>query len=138
MRRRANYNIHLSDGTTIPKGTMLCVSDHWMWDPAIYRNPEEFDPYRFCRTDTFAYDFSSKFVSPSPEHLGFGLGRHACPGRFFAAAEVKIILCHILLKFDIELPAGSKPQVAKIGASLSADLDAKLMLKKRWGEIDLF
>ncbi|PLB47565.1 cytochrome P450 [Aspergillus steynii IBT 23096] len=138
MRRRANYDIRLSDGTLIPKGTMLCVSDHWMWDRAIYRNPEEFDPYRFCKTDSFAYDFSSKFVSPSPEHLGFGLGRHACPGRFFAATEVKIILCHILLKFDIELPARVKPQVMKVGASLSADLDAKVMLKKRWEEIGLF
>jgi cytochrome P450 len=42
------------------------------------------------------------FVSTSPEHMAFGFGKHSCPGRFFAAIEVKIALCHILLKYDFK------------------------------------
>lgn len=30
-------------------------------------------------------------VTTSPNHLAFGHGKHACPGRFFAATEIKII-----------------------------------------------
>lgn len=138
MRRRANYDITLSDGTLIPKGTRICVSNHWMWDTSVYQKPEEFDPSRFrTRASRFNYDFASKFVSPSPEHLGFGLGRHACPGRFFAATEIKIILCHILLNYDVELPAGFKPKVSGIGPALTADPEGKLLFKKRLPEVEL-
>ncbi|KAI9035948.1 cytochrome P450 [Aspergillus affinis] len=138
MRRRANYNIRLSDGTLIPKGTMICVSNHWMWDSVIYRNPEKFDAFRFYKkSGIMSYDFASKFVSPSPEHLGFGLGRHVCPGRFFAATEIKIILCHILLRYKIQLAPASKPEIMKVGAALGANLDANVLLKRRWQEVVL-
>lgn len=32
-----------------------------------------------------------------------GHGRHACPGRFFASAEIKIILIGLLQNYDIKL-----------------------------------
>lgn len=32
-----------------------------------------------------------------------GHGRHACPGRFFASAELKVVLVHILREYDIKL-----------------------------------
>jgi len=38
--------------------------------------------------------------------LLFGEGLHACPGRFFAINEVKIALCHMLLKYDWRLIDG--------------------------------
>lgn len=34
--------------------------------------------------------------------LSFGYGRHACPGRFFAVHEMKMLLAMILKKYDIE------------------------------------
>jgi cytochrome P450 len=39
-------------------------------------------------------------VSMIPEYIGFGYGIHACPGRFFAANEVKIALIFMLLNYD--------------------------------------
>lgn len=42
-------------------------------------------------------------VTTSPDHLALGHGEHACPGRFFAAIEIKILLCHLLLKYEWEL-----------------------------------
>jgi cytochrome P450 len=138
MRRLALEDIKLSDGTLIPKGSSLLVSSHKMWDPDVYPNPETFDPYRFLRLrDTPGHETSAQLVSPSPEHLGFGYGKHACPGRFFAANEVKIALCHILLKYDFKLPDGYTPTVRRRGISLSADPSAKLVIRRRQEEIAL-
>jgi hypothetical protein len=39
----------------------------------------------------------------SPDNINFGHGRHACPGRFFAAGMVKIILMEILRRYDVAL-----------------------------------
>lgn len=36
----------------------------------------------------------------------FGWGRHACPGRFFAANEIKMIVATYILTYDIRLPDG--------------------------------
>jgi len=38
--------------------------------------------------------------------MGFGYGRHACPGRFFAANEIKLILARLLLDYDMSMPEG--------------------------------
>lgn len=47
-----------------------------------------------------------QFTSIGDTNTNFGLGRHACPGRFFAAAEAKMILAHLLLRYDIKLREG--------------------------------
>lgn len=74
---------------------------------------------------------SNQFVSTSANHLGFGHGVHACPGRFFASTEVKVALCHILLKYDIKLVGTERPQIYQIGASLYTDPLAHLAVRKR-------
>ncbi|KAJ5104702.1 hypothetical protein NUU61_002049 [Penicillium alfredii] len=138
MRRLASEPIQLSDGNKIPKGTSLMVSGDWMWDPTFYENPDTFDAYRFLKLrQTPGRETSSHLVSPSPEHLGFGLGKHACPGRFFAANEIKIALCHILLKYDLKLPENCVPQHRKYGLALQADPEAKIMVRRRREEINL-
>jgi cytochrome P450 len=40
-------------------------------------------------------------------NMGFGLGRHVCPGRFFAVHHIKISLCHLLLKYDWRFVPGA-------------------------------
>lgn len=45
-------------------------------------------------------DNHHSWVTASPEYLSFGGGRNACPGRFFASSELKIMLGHILLNYD--------------------------------------
>jgi cytochrome P450 len=65
--------------------------------------------------------------------LAFGYGRHACPGRFFAANEIKMILARLVLDFDIKMPGDVTeryPQIA-IGAGNSPDPTKTLMLKRR-------
>jgi cytochrome P450 len=77
------------------------------------------------------------FVTTSPESLGFGHGQHACPGRFFAANEVKVLLCHLLLKYDFELIPGSDYSIQPYGFNLNTNKGAKIRVRRRKEEIDL-
>ncbi|TQN64910.1 Cytochrome P450 monooxygenase pyr3 [Colletotrichum shisoi] len=82
----------------IPKGACVGVSSHALWDPEVYPEPEKWDGYWFYRLrEEPGKENFAQLVSTAPGHLGFGHGRHACPGGFFAANEIKIVLAHILL-----------------------------------------
>jgi cytochrome P450 len=108
----------LSNGTTIPAGIIIEIPAAGVsGDPSIFPDPEVFDALRFYKlrqskskaesgpkaAETVA---NSQFVSVSASSLTFGYGKHACPGRFFAANEIKMILATILLHYDIKLPDG--------------------------------
>ncbi|EFY91611.1 hypothetical protein MAC_02201 [Metarhizium acridum CQMa 102] len=114
-------HISLSNGTDISNNTLIMISAHNMWDESAYPNANEFDPYRFLRTrenpdqEKFAH-----LVCPLGEHVGFGFGRHACPGRFFAANGPKIAMFHILLEYDFKLVEDTRPELERVRVSPSA------------------
>ncbi|KAL4996586.1 cytochrome P450 [Aspergillus recurvatus] len=138
MRRMATNDITLSDGTFLPKGTSLSVSCENHWNPQIYSDPEAYDPYRFLQLrEEPGRETAAQLVSPSPNHMGFGFGKQACPGRFFAANEVKIALCHILLKYDFRLKEGYTPRNMVYSIALSADPYAEIEVRRRKEEIIL-
>ncbi|KAL4924981.1 cytochrome P450 [Aspergillus undulatus] len=139
MSRKAEKTFKLSDGTTIPKNSIVCVPAERQWDESVYSSPLEFDPYRFLKLrEQSGHETSAQLVSPSPEHLGFGFGKHACPGRFFAANELKIALCHILLKYDFRLPEGaSEPKPIVRGFGMIAEPRANMEIRRREPEIEL-
>ena len=99
MSRRAMESFTLSDGTRIPKGAYLQVPTFDMpdgdrWGP----NKHKFDGRRFLDLrNQPGQENRWQFVTTSAEHLGFGHGQHACPGRFFASNEIKIAIAHLLL-----------------------------------------
>ena len=35
-------------------------------------------------------------------------GRHTCPGRFFAVNEIKMMLAHVILTYDVRFGGGQK------------------------------
>jgi cytochrome P450 len=39
-------------------------------------------------------------VTTSSESLNFGHGNHACPGRFFASNEIKVVLIELLRSWE--------------------------------------
>ncbi|KAJ7445670.1 cytochrome P450 [Mycena latifolia] len=114
----AKDGFRFSDGTFIPYGSFLAVSGQPVQhDPANYDNPEVFDGFRFSRMR-------------EQEHLVFGHGKHACPGRFFAATELKAILAHVVLTYDVKSDIeGARPPA--FGGRKRVHPAAKIWVRKR-------
>lgn len=68
--------------------------------------------------------------STSAEFLPFGHGKHACPGRFFAASELKLILGYMVMNYDVEM-LEKRPDDLYIGASRLPPMAAKIRRCRR-------
>lgn len=138
MRRLATKDIPLPDGGVIRKGERTFVDASKMLSPELHQNPEKFDIYRFLNMrEEPGLANMAQLVSTSPDHLAFGYGMHACPGRFFASNELKIALCHLLLKYDWKLAPGTTVKPITRAVILSVNPEAKLLYRRRKEEIDL-
>lgn len=138
MHRIATKDIHLAEeNITIRKGQYV-MADAYGTNLPPNENPEKFDIYRWLRLRE-SPEFANKahFVSTSPEHLAFGHGMHACPGRFFAANEIKIALSFLLLKYDWELAPGTTAETTSFGVNYMVNPKSALRYRKREAEIDL-
>ncbi|KAK4185242.1 Ent-kaurene oxidase [Podospora australis] len=89
----------------VPRGTVIATPiDAVHRDPSIYLDddPDKFNPFRDGGKLKSAVTLDDSF-------LGFGFGRHACPGRFFALHEMKIMVAHMVLNYDVEVVGGARP-----------------------------
>ncbi|KAL8814994.1 MAG: hypothetical protein Q9223_005832 [Gallowayella weberi] len=77
---------------------------------SLYESPAMFDGFRFhrMRTAPGGSAQSHQFVTTGLESMTFGHGRFACPGRFFASNESKIILALLLLKYEVRFEDAEK------------------------------
>lgn len=139
MVRKATGDICLPDGFHIPKGTRLGVSSQASWDPNVFPNPKKFDAFRFLRLrEQPGNENLWQLTTTRPEQIAFGHGKHACPGRFLAANEVKIALCHLLLKYEWKLsPSTTVPKAISNGIMLDSDPTVKIMVRSRQAEVEL-
>lgn len=107
MQRKALEEVVFPDGLIIPKGTTIMVSTCDVLDDSIWSNGDKFDGYRYFnlrqKPDSSVNSASYNFTSTSPHHFSFGHGSQACPGRFFASYMQKILLCHVVLKYDLSV-----------------------------------
>jgi len=134
MARQAMKDFSFSDGTVIPKGTIVAVASRAThFDNDNYEHADMFDPFRFANVRSEDGEgVKHQFSSTNPEYLPFGHGQHACPGRFFAAIELKTMLAHIVVSYDVKLEDGAtRPQSLRIGTANAANSSAKVMFRKR-------
>ncbi|KAH9066646.1 cytochrome P450 [Lactarius vividus] len=123
-----------SNGVTVPAGTLVAVpSAATHMDGEIYPNPEEFDGFRFARLrERDGVSVAGQLAtSTSAEYLAFGYGRHACPGRFFAVNEVKALLAHVVVTYDIKFEEGKQAPRGFIVNSIRVPGKADAMFRKR-------
>ena len=121
-------------GTFIPQGTLLNVATHDAhFNGDTYADPTKFDGLRFVKLKSQAVSNERHFdlTTATTEFLNFGSGVHACPGRFFAANEIKLIFAHAVLNYDIKLENGGvRPLNKNFKASCRPDPTIKLLFRK--------
>ncbi|KAI2470863.1 cytochrome P450 [Annulohypoxylon bovei var. microspora] len=137
--------IDTPDGVHIPRGTVVCAPSYPVFhDPAVYPEPREFKPFRFAerRAAAPAADHEGEkdpsyiqkarlaFATTSPEYCAFGHGRHACPGRFFAASELKLILAYLVLNYDFQIQE-KRPENFWFGMNRVPPMKATIMVRRR-------
>ncbi|KAF2129172.1 cytochrome P450 [Dothidotthia symphoricarpi CBS 119687] len=131
MRRYATSDVYLSNGLVLKKGERLNVLTLHR-SPDLYPSPDAYDAYRFFNLRQQAgNENSAQLVSTSVEHMGFGHGEHSCPGRFFAANEIKVALAHIIVKYDWKLVDEAGQHTELKGMIEKASGKVNIMVKRR-------
>ena len=135
-QRIALEALTLKDGTKIPKGARIAWAGHELANDAdVVARPERFDPLRSYRKRHADYEKNKhRFTAgqTNAASLSFGYGGQACPGRYFAVAEIKLVLMRLLLEFEFRLPDGKKrPQTMYADENVFMDPSAKLMMRTR-------
>ena len=124
------HDLTLTDGLHLPKGTHICMaSGPISHDPEIVTDPDTFDAFRYAKEKKA----TSSLVSTGPTHMHFGLGRYACPGRFFATHVMKVILSRFLRDYEFHFEAGQKgrPKNIVIGDKIIPNLTTPILIRKR-------
>jgi cytochrome P450 len=133
FQRKALVPIKLSNGFKIPPGTIVqCNTNIFDESPAEWGDPNEFDGFRFYKLRRNADNANKhQFASTSYDSMQFGLGNDACPGRFVASNEIKVILMHILQNYDIKLKEGTgRPKNIMFEVNVLADPTEAVLFKK--------
>ncbi|KAI1795278.1 cytochrome P450 [Ganoderma leucocontextum] len=111
MIQKAMKDVTLNDGSLVPRGTLVHAVSYVMHhSDTHYPSADEFDPFRFSRMRALAGECGSKyqFASTSPHYIPFGHGQHTCPGRFFVANQMKIVVAYIVMRYDLKLGRDGK------------------------------
>ncbi|EWC44175.1 hypothetical protein DRE_07000 [Drechslerella stenobrocha 248] len=117
-----------SSGLHMPHGTAFAfIGSPRVLDPEIFERAGEHRYTRFYRGDVAGAGdeeveeavVSGKgatdrkldryMVTVTDDFPVFGMGTHACPGRFFAASELRILISWFLLNYDVKTVAERPP-----------------------------
>lgn len=106
--RKVLTPVTLPSGLHLPRGVVVqCNTAAIEETPPEWGDPHKFDGFRFHRLreapeNTHKYQFSMTTI----DSMGFGHGRSACPGRFYASNQIKMIVGHMILNYDVALEDG--------------------------------
>ncbi|KAI6334005.1 hypothetical protein MCOR07_001423 [Pyricularia oryzae] len=131
MLGAVTQEMSLKDGTVLPVGTRIAVSGDGNRDPDVYDKPDEWDGYRYYKMRQGGErEDMAQLACATTEHAGFGVGKHSCPGRFYAADVMKIILCHLLMRYDWKVSEAG-PETVVMGWTQMVHPEAKILLRRR-------
>lgn len=135
----AKDGVKTPSGVHVPKGYQVGIPaysihyDEEIWGP----DAGDFKPFRFSekRSDTQSTQnhlqrARQAWATTSPEYLSFGAGKNSCPGRFFAAGLLKVLMANILLKYDFEFQ-DKRPDNIWFGTNHLPPTDAKIRIRRR-------
>jgi len=143
--------ITLSGGIHLPQGVRVIMPTHSIQtDEERYgSNAGEWDGFRFSRPhEEFLASAAGKvsgdagrldkvlehknrgLIVTSDDFFTFGAVRHACPGRFFASQEIKLMMAYIVMNFDFKVDGGRPANFSFNGASVPTD-DMKIDIRLR-------
>ncbi|GLB41351.1 putative cytochrome P450 [Lyophyllum shimeji] len=135
MQRIVRKPFTFSDGTSVPVGTTVGVAVTPVHrDPENYAASDEFAPFGSTVDTTAKASTATDTERRKPgTFLSFGYGRHACPGRFFAAMEMKMMTAQLVTLFDFRLPdnVSRRPDNIWIGSTCIPDPKAKVLVRRR-------
>ncbi|KAG7092729.1 hypothetical protein E1B28_009058 [Marasmius oreades] len=140
VQRKPLKDFVFTNGIVVPAGTIIVASPRAIhFNESNYPNPSEFDAFRSYRLreaegETKGKNMSYKhhMATPDSSYLTFGVGKHACPGRFFAVTELKLLMSHTLMYYDFKFSDGADgPKRNEFGGRLNLDETTKLMFRKR-------
>ncbi|OJK01760.1 hypothetical protein ASPACDRAFT_4483, partial [Aspergillus aculeatus ATCC 16872] len=113
----------------LPRGVRVCVPAHAIHrDPLNYADPLTFDPFRFSDSEQNR-EKAVSIATTTDAFLVFGHGRHACPGRFFAAQTMKLMLAYLVRHYEVEPIDHGPEKEVQVG---TARPSAQLCLRVRW------
>ena len=137
------------DGVTTPEGMHIPFGAHVGVaamgihnEESIYTSPGVYDAVRFVnqkdnidaaeqrRDNDYLKKANLAMVSTSTTYQPFGHGRHACPGRFFAATELKLLLAYMVLNYEIE-PLTERPSGKWISNVILPPMQATIRVRRR-------
>ncbi|THU87417.1 cytochrome P450 [Dendrothele bispora CBS 962.96] len=133
--RKVLKDFTFTDGTRVPAGSIITIPAFAMHhDERHYDDPDQFKPFRFSEMrDSEGGSIKHQMITPNQDYFFFGTGRHACPGRFFAVNELKTLVAHTLLTYDVKLEGDSKviPDPVLFVNAVLPNQEAKVMFRKR-------
>ncbi len=133
------YLLRAGTDVNLPSGVSHLSTAAWGPDAAL------FDPRRFIRTEREG-PVSDKVKKEKRAYIPFGGGKHLCPGRNFAFAEILGFVAVMLMGFDIKAKDGDLIEVpeirrAKLGEAVAkpfgkgAEMGAEISRREGWEEV---
>jgi len=90
-------------------------------------SPQSIDP---SHTADLIKEKNLSVVSTSESFLAFGHSRHACPGRFFAANEIKLALAYMSTKYEIQ-PLETTPPGMALAEFMVVDMKQTVKVRRK-------
>ncbi|KAH8892368.1 putative cytochrome P450, partial [Thozetella sp. PMI_491] len=145
VRRKVLEPFTFQDGTHILPGDVVCVPmQAMMLDEEVYPDSAAFDPLRFVTPvdDHDNYEISaenmpstvrntSRFTDSDFAYPLWGLGKHSCPGRYYASMILKIFVAHIITHYEIKLPEQHASRTFHFRSAIIPKASSSLLFRRR-------